>query len=208
MPGKLFVEAESQLRVLPMAKGQFLQYKRFGLAIASSLFSLSLSIVAQSAMAGDDASKVLSAKSSFDDVEVERFDFGVVTDRNGATEDWKLHPVVLIPNLPGIQYAWRIKTKESHPVFVREEFSLPEPPSTWKIKGGANSSELKNGGEQCILESFQTTEDGWIGHAWTASSGDPGGRYEIKVFLNGKFAHHFIFNVADALPQENETSLP
>ena len=137
-------------------------------------------------------------------VEVEKWDFGVVTDRSGATKDWKLHPVVLIPNLAGVQYGWKIKTNSQLPIFVREEFTLPEPPSTWKLRQGG-TSELKNGGEQCILESFQATDDGWIGHAWTASHGDPPGKYEIKVWVNGKLAHDFLFNVGESPQLENSS---
>lgn len=133
------------------------------------------------------------------DVEVEKWEFGVVTDRSGPTKDWKLHPVVLVPNIPGVQYAWKIKTKKDNPLFVREEFTLPEAPSTWKIKEGEAASELLKGGEQCLLESFQVTDDGWLGHSWTISPGDPAGRYEIKIWLNGKLAHHFKFNVGEAL---------
>lgn len=143
-------------------------------------------------------------KSSFDDVEIEKWDFGVVTDRSGSTGDWKLHPVVVIPNLPGIQYAWRLKTKKDHPLFVKEEFTLPDPPSTWRIKQGESTSELLKGGQQCLIESFQTPDEGWIGHSWTASAGDPEGKYEIKVWLNGKFAHHFSFNVGEPVNLDKE----
>lgn len=154
--------------------------------------------------AATDANSADDANAAPRKVEVEKWDFGVVTDRSGATKDWKLHPVVLIPNLAGVQYAWKIKTNSHLPIFVREEFTLPEPPSTWKLRQGG-TSELKNGGEQCILESFQSTDDGWIGHAWTASHGDPPGKYEIKVWLNGKLAHDFLFNVGEAPQLENSS---
>lgn len=138
-------------------------------------------------------------------VEIEKWDFGIVTDRSGPTKDWKLHPVVCIPNLAGVQYAWKLKTNSMLPVFVREEFTLPEAPSTWKLKQGESSTELKNGGEQCVLESFQATDEGWVGHAWTASHGDPPGKYQIKVWLNGKLAHDFVFNVGEAPKIENDS---
>ncbi len=138
-------------------------------------------------------------------VEVEKWEFGVVTDRSGPTKDWHLHPVVVIPNLPGIQYAWKLKTNSKLPLFVREEFTLPEPPSTWKLRQGDSATELSKGGEQCILESFQATDEGWVGHAWTQSHGDPSGNYQIKVYLNGQLAHHFNFNVGEApSPDKNE----
>ena len=143
-----------------------------------------------------------STSSTYDDVTVEQYQFGVVTDHSGATKDWKLHPVVVIPNLPGIQYAWKLKLNKSNPVFVREEFTLPEAPSSWKIKDGETSSQLLNGGEECVLESFQTTDGGWIGHSWSASLGDPPGRYQIKIWLNGKLARIFTFNVGE--PTESD----
>lgn len=138
---------------------------------------------------------VAAAKNS---IEVVKADFGIVTNRRGPVKNWTLHPVVVIPNLPGIQYAWRLKIKPQNPVFVREEFTLPEAPCSWKIKEEDAASELLKGGEQCVLESFQSTDDGWLGHSWTASSGDPAGRYEIKIWLNGKLAHVFTFNVGDS----------
>ena len=137
-----------------------------------------------------------------DDVEVERCDFGIVTDRRGPPKKWKLHPVVVIPNLSGVRYAWKLKVKPQSPVFVREEFSLPEAPSTWKLRQGELSAELLKGGEQCVLENFQPTDAGWIGHSWTASAGDPPGRYQIKIFLNGKLAHIFNFNVGEAQEED------
>jgi hypothetical protein len=141
--------------------------------------------------------KFPATSSTYDDVVVEKYQFGVVTDHSGATKDWKLHPVVVIPNLPGIQYAWKLKLNRSSPVFVREEFTLPEAPSSWKIKDGETSSQLLKGGEECVLESFQTTDGGWIGHSWSASLGDPPGRYQIKIWLNGKLARIFTFNVGE-----------
>lgn len=136
--------------------------------------------------------------------EVEKSDFGVVTDRTGQIKEWKLHPVVVVPNLPGVQYAWKLKCKNTNPLFVKEEFTLPEPPSTWKIKQDEAATELTKGGQQCILESFQPTDDGYIGHSWTVSAGDPAGRYEIKIWLNGNFAHQFIFNVGEPLAKAKE----
>lgn len=130
---------------------------------------------------------------------MERFEFGVVTDRSGLVQDWGMHPVVVIPNLSGIQYAWRIKLKYPSPVFVREEFSLPEPPATWKIRQQELRSAVSRGGDECVLEGFQLSDDGWIGHAWIISNGDPAGSYQIKVFVNGKEARTFRFNVSEAL---------
>ncbi len=139
-----------------------------------------------------------TVQSNSDEIGILRADFGVVTNRIGPTKDWRLHPIVVVPNLPGVQYAWKLKTTRLSPVFVREEFLLPEAPSIWKVKQGEGTSQLVNGGEGIILESFQSTDDGWLGHAWTVSAGDPSGRYQIKIWLNGKLAHTFIFNVGDA----------
>ncbi len=135
-----------------------------------------------------------------DEIELKKADFGVVTNRVGPTKDWKLHPIVVVPNLPGVQYAWKLKTSKMGPVFVREEFLLRYAPSMWRIreKAGEGSSQLLNGGPECILESFQPTDDGWLGHAWTVSPGDPSGPYRIKIWLNGKLFHTFTFNVGDA----------
>ncbi len=159
------------------------------------------------ARAEEEASKSTTkddSQSKFATVEIEKSDFGVVTDRTGLIKDWKLHPVVVVPNLPGVQYAWKLKCKDTNPVFVREEFTLPEPPSTWKIKQDEAATELTKGGQQCILESFQPTDEGWLGHSWTVSQGDPAGRYEIKLWVNGIFAHHFIFNVGEPLVRGKE----
>lgn len=145
------------------------------------------------------ASKV-SEDAHYDDQEVDSSEFGVVTDRSGLVQDWGIHPMVLIPNLPGMQYAWRIKLKHNNPVFVREELSLPEPPSTWKIRQQDGlSTELSKGGDKCLLESFQIADDGWIGHAWTASNGDPCGTYQIKIWLNGKEARTYRFNLSEQM---------
>lgn len=196
--------AENSLAENSSAASNLSQSKINSLASSNTDSASSDANSASDTNSASDANSAGEANSTPRKVEVEKWDFGVVTDRSGATKDWKLHPVVLIPNLAGVQYAWKIKTNSHLPIFVREEFTLPEPPSTWKLRQGG-TSELKNGGEQCILESFQSTDDGWIGHAWTASHGDPPGKYEIKVWLNGKLAHDFLFNVGEAPQLENSS---
>lgn len=130
-----------------------------------------------------------------DPAKLEKREFGVVVDRDGPSKDWLIHPVVVIPNLPGVQYMWKLKTNFKAPVFVREEFILPEAPSTWKVR--STSAQLIDGGRECVMESFQPVDEGWVGHAWTVSPGDPAGLYEIRISLNGKLAHKFVFNVGE-----------
>ena len=136
-----------------------------------------------------------SDDSTQDHAKLDKKEFGVVTEREGPSKNWHIHPVVVIPNLPGIQYMWKLKTNFKAPVFVREEFILPEAPSTWKVR--SSSAQLVDGGRECVMESFQPVDEGWVGHAWTVSPGDPAGLYEIRVSLNGKLAHKFVFNVGE-----------
>lgn len=132
-----------------------------------------------------------------DPSKLDKAEFGVVTDREGPSKNWQTYPVVVIPNMPGVQYMWKLKTNFKAPVFVREEFILPEAPSTWKVR--SSSAQLIDGGRECVMESFQPVDDGWVGHAWTVSPGDPAGLYEIRISLNGKLAHKFVFNVGEPL---------
>lgn len=133
---------------------------------------------------------------------IEKSEFGIVVERDGASKNWQVHPVVVVPNMPGLQYMWKLKTNLKTPAFIREEFILPEAPSTWKVR--STSAQLIDGGSRCVLESFQPVDDGWVGHAWTVSPGDPPGKYEIKIHLNGKLARTFTFNVGD---QKTESAL-
>ena len=139
--------------------------------------------------------KSADAETPVDPNKLDRTEFGVVTDREGPSKDWQIHPVVVIPNLPGVQYMWKLKTNFKAPVFVREEFILPEAPSTWKVR--SSSAQLVDGGRECVMESFQPVDEGWVGHAWTVSPGDPAGLYEIRISLNGRLAHKFVFNVGE-----------
>lgn len=133
--------------------------------------------------------------SEFPPEKLDKSEFGVVTNREGPSKSWEVHPVVVVPNMPGIQYMWKLKTNFKAPIFVREEFILPEAPSTWKVKSA--SAQLVDGGRECVMESFQPVDDGWVAHAWTVSPGDPSGLYEIRISLNGKPAHTFVFNVGE-----------
>lgn len=132
---------------------------------------------------------------------MEKTEFGIVTDRDGPSKGWVVKPVVVVPNLPGVQYMWKLKTNFKTPVFLREEFILPEAPSTWKVR--SSSAQLVDGGRECVLESFQPVDDGWVGHAWTVSPGDPPGLYEIRIRLNGKLAHTFSFNVGESKEKDD-----
>ena len=203
-PGKLFVKVSGKIFAKINSAGSCLSVLLIAIFAATEF---SLPSYANSAPPENSASKEYllgkndaaeAVQTNNDEIGILRADFGVVTNRIGPTKDWRLHPIVVVPNLPGVQYAWKLKTSRLSPVFVREEFLLPEAPSIWKVKQGEGTSQLVNGGEGIVLESFQSTDDGWLGHAWTVSPGDPSGRYQIKLWLNGKLAHTFIFNVGDA----------
>lgn len=117
-----------------------------------------------------------------------------------------------IPNRPGVQYGWELQLRSAkEKVAVKEVFQLPagarwtpdNPPPDWmEVTGGRFSTngdlrvreynvrigQLKAagrlyGGLMDYLQTYQVIE------------GDPNGEYRVGIYLDGKFAKVFVFQV-------------
>lgn len=91
-------------------------------------------------------------------------------------------------------YGWIIQLDtDKTGITWREEFTLPIKPETWgDLQKGQSISK---DGKTSIIERTAAPEQGMIFNIWQIAPGDPTGRYVIKVFVEGKPAGVFEFDV-------------
>ena len=109
-----------------------------------------------------------------------------------------------VPFIPGQEYGWRIKVEPADGmVHWKEEFQLPGVPKTWggnepgeKLAPSSKEhQELKSGGKVCVSEKDAWADEGFIFNFWTVAKGDPTGQYEMRVYVEGKLAKTFVFQL-------------
>jgi hypothetical protein len=88
-------------------------------------------------------------------------------------------------------------------VHWREEFILPATPKTWGgnapgkplATNDEQSHDLQRHGKVCVTERDVRVHQGVIGNFWSVAQGDPRGKYEMRVSVEGKFVKSFVFEV-------------
>lgn len=115
----------------------------------------------------------------------------------------------VVPLVVGQPYGWRIHvTPPDAFVHWKEEFTLPAVPKTW---GGVNPDDsdppggkqqmLEKGGKACVSEKDVRAANGTISNFWSVAKGDPPGVYKMRVWVNGKLAKTFEFQVKTQSPK-------
>ena len=119
----------------------------------------------------------------------------------------KFTATAVVPFKIGQTYGWRIKVEpENSLVHWKEEFVLPGVPKTWGGHDGAHKltpedtswQEVQPGGKTCVTERDSTAIGGVIFNYWSVATGDPRGKYQIRVFIEGKLFKTFSFQVKSA----------
>lgn len=107
----------------------------------------------------------------------------------------KFTPTTRVLLYQGGKYGWRIQLKNYRgQVTWREVLRLPKPPETWSAEDGENLS-LSSDGLQGITTRTVFTTDGTIENFWTMVPGDPGGQYQIQVYIDNRLIGAFDFEV-------------
>lgn len=93
-------------------------------------------------------------------------------------------------------YGWRIRLNSNQAtVKWREEFTLPAKPKTWGAAEEAGSRAVSDDGRVSVTEREVTPDNGVIANTWYVAPGDPAGRYQIRVFVEGQLVKTFAFVV-------------
>ncbi|MCP4504534.1 MAG: hypothetical protein GY822_31895 [Deltaproteobacteria bacterium] len=130
-----------------------------------------------------------------ENVRAERFNADVADSLVWQTNDPNLSHFSVTSQLPLVEdtpFGWRLHLENApKTVRLREVFVLPSAPSNWGI--GPETS-LSHDGRVAFTEEVVQTENGWLGHIWSISEGDPPGPYEMHIFINDQLVHIFHFN--------------
>jgi hypothetical protein len=129
------------------------------------------------------------------ELKIESAEFGIIHDDHQFEETTK------VPYVIDQAYGWRMEvTPPDAVVHWKEEFILPNAPKTWGDKSAeatqtSNARDVQNGGKMCVTEKDVRARDGLIGNFWSVAKGDPHGKYELRVSVEGKFVKSFLFEL-------------
>ncbi len=134
---------------------------------------------------------VLAAQTNTEPVEIIASEFGLFNLDSSTKPFVPSRQVKLDTNA---SYGWIIQLDtDKTGITWREEFTLPVKPETWgDLQKGQSISK---DGKTSIIERTAAPEQGMIFNVWQVAPGDPVGRYMIKVFIEGKPAGTFEFDV-------------
>jgi len=125
--------------------------------------------------------------------------FGIFNLRSDGTAVFE--PAKVVPLVKGQGYGWMLKLRtDARQVRWREEFVLPAAPAVWN---GAASVTADAGVKHTVsadsrvsvMERVVAPEDGLVMNSWAVEKGDPAGTYRIRVFVEGRLAASFEFEV-------------
>ena len=112
--------------------------------------------------------------------------FGIYDDCAGFTTTTQ------VPLQPGQTFSWRLAVPDGQPVAWREELILPEAPLQWS---GAHFVDIRDNGKVAVTAGVDLPYDGVVEHAWAITPGDPAGRYELRLWIDGDLHQVFRFDV-------------
>ena len=129
------------------------------------------------------------------DVEVLQAEFGLFHAPDSGKPSFE--PSRTIPLKDGQEYGWFLILKTSRPTVTwREEFTLPSAPQSWGT--GEDQGRQRISVDRTTSTTERTVpldERGLVLNRWAVAPGDPAGRYEIRVFVDGVLVRTFEFEV-------------
>lgn len=126
-------------------------------------------------------------------ITVNQAEFGIKrVDKQGKVSFIPTNKILL---KEGEVYGWRINLKNYRgKVKWREVLKLPQPPETWATQDSDGFS-ISTDGTTAISERTQTVTNGKIENFWTIAPGDPLGKHQIQVYINGQIIKSFDFEL-------------
>ena len=100
-----------------------------------------------------------------------------------------------LPLKDGQAFGWQITLRNPpRNVRVREELTLPSEPKTWGDPEPGIKRKTTPDGRAAITELQLQPVNGVISQSWMVTTGDPKGRWVIKVRVEDGPEHVFVFN--------------
>lgn len=100
-----------------------------------------------------------------------------------------------LPLNDGQAFGWQIVLRNPPRVVrVREELTLPSEPKTWGDPEPGIKRKTTPDGRTAITELQLQPVNGVISQSWMVTTGDPKGRWVVKVRVEDGPEHVFIFN--------------
>jgi len=159
-------------------------------ALAIRVLALACALLSIGASAPPEAKKVIP-ESEFEVVRSE-----LVLVHGMETREPRFEPAKKVPLKPGTNFGWVVELRTQKPTIKwREEFTLPAPPRTWGPTDKQDKRRISEDKKVSVIEREVAPERGLIFNFWTIAEGDPAGRYEIRVFIEGVRAASFEFDV-------------
>ncbi len=134
------------------------------------------------------------------DLGIDAFVFGVPAD--GSEEEEGVPPQLVertrVPNVDGQGYGWQLFFRTGRDrMRVREVLTLPAPPVTWGDAEKSVDATLSADRRTLVVEQDIPARHS-VTRWWSVTSGDPSGRYEVRVYLDGVLAGEATFFVEEA----------
>lgn len=132
-------------------------------------------------------------------------EFGIVG------EDHQFKVTNKVPYVIDQAYGWRMEVSPPDAfVHWREEFILPAAPKTWGDTSGESTHtskppDIQNHGKVCVTEKDERARNGMIGNFWSVAKGDPHGKYELRVSVEGKLVKSFVFELGRSTNSKSHT---
>lgn len=108
-------------------------------------------------------------------------------------------PTDEVPYREGIEYAWMIilETPRSS-VSWMEEYQMPAPPQSWGSIEANGFTTISEDGRMATTNVVTELVEPVIGNSWILERGDPLGKHEMRIYVEGEYVTTFEFEVGYA----------
>jgi hypothetical protein len=100
-----------------------------------------------------------------------------------------------VPYKIGQDFGWRMPTKRTEKIFVREELILPSPAVFFESQSDENYLAVMDDRKTIINDHEISPENGYIYGGWGIAPDDPIGTHRLKVFIDGNLVKEFVFKI-------------
>ena len=122
--------------------------------------------------------------------------FKVLKAEFGVISPGGFQPSTKVPLKEGQRFGWviQLETKRER-IKWREEFRVPAVPQIWQVDDKSTKHTLSTDRKTSVLEGEARLENGLIYNFWQIAPGDPKGRHQMRVMVEGLLVATFDFDV-------------
>ncbi len=108
-----------------------------------------------------------------------------------------IESTTLVPLLDGTCFHWHLRFgKTKGPIEVVELYSLPSAPKIWGL-GENSQTVLSKDRRSATTPRSLVPDQGWIGHGWCVTEGDPEGDYSFEIRRGDELLGRFDFELRE-----------